>query len=357
MIIMRTMGLLAGCLVVLQSSCTDKGSEPPDGRRDTTVVSCEGPVGEWQFIGLSEETVTAIAVDPNDTRIIYAGTLYDFSAGQVGKLFKSVDCGRTWDTLLVGGGYSAILVDPFNSEVIYALPGTVVKSTDGGKSWKEIRNGIRLDPETRAADIEMDPTNPSILYVGTGGFYGGTLYKSIDAGESWVKIWPDSLQDGAVSIALDPRNANIVYAGTAWRGLLVKSIDAGLTWFPTGLGERGIVHDILLDPRDPSALLVGAFDGVFFSDDGGLTWNPAGAGLPSGSIVTTIRRSHASNESYVIATKDDDGWIYQLKADNNWEKEGIETLRQSYYYSDLQVTDVDYLYFGTRGGMFRMRLH
>lgn len=350
----RISRVLIGCLLILQSACTDRGSEPVNGGEDTTVVS---PVGKWQFLGLPEETVTAIAVDPNDARRVYVGTLYDFSAGRVGKLFKSTDCGQTWDTLLVGGGYSAVLIDPFNSSVVYALPGTVVKSTDGGRNWREIRNGILLDPETRAASIAMDPTNSSILYLGTGGFFGGTLYKSIDAGESWVKIWPDSLQDGAISIAIDPSNSSTIYAGTAWRGLLVKSIDAGSTWFETGLGERGMVHDICPDPREPSNLLVGVFEGVFYSDDGGLTWYAASAGLPSGSSVTRIRRSKTSSELYVIATKDDDGWVYQLNLDGNWERTGIETLRQSYYYSDFQVTEADYLYFGTRGGIFRMRLH
>jgi len=76
---------------------------------------------------LENETVTAIAVDPIYPNIIYAGTRYDYSAGINGKLFKSTDSGATWDTLLIGGGYRSILIDPSNHNIIYAAWGGIMK--------------------------------------------------------------------------------------------------------------------------------------------------------------------------------------------------------------------------------------
>ena len=212
-------------------------------QRDT-IIDFQVQEEQWHILGLGDETVTAIAVDPINTNVIYAGTLYDYSAGINGKLFKSINGGTTWDTLLVGGGYSEILIDPLNTNIIYALPGGIIRSEDGGTTWQSIMDGIYLDAETRLRSLAMNPKNSNVLYAGTAGFYLGNLYKSYDGGLHWNAIGDDSLRDGVVCLAIDPIDTNIVYAGTSWRGILWKSTDAGVTWFRTELGEVG-THEYL----------------------------------------------------------------------------------------------------------------
>lgn len=145
--------------------------------------------GRWTSLGLENESVTAIAVHPCNPGIIYAGTQFNFSDGTQGKLFKSTDCGQSWDTLVVGGSYQTIQFSPGNPETIYAVNWDILKSTDGGANWAPAREGIRLDAETGVGTLAINPKNACELYAGTGGFFSGDLYKSGDAGENWQQIF------------------------------------------------------------------------------------------------------------------------------------------------------------------------
>jgi len=325
-------------LVLIIVNCKDHSVEPPPG------------IEEWKLLGLENETVTAIAVNPINPKIIYAGTMYDYSAGKSGKLFKSTDAGTTWDTLVIGGGYRNILIDPLNHNIMYASPGGIIKSEDGGQTWKPIINGIYLDPETRVQSLAMNPKNPNVLYAGTGGFYGGTMYKSYDSGLHWNEIGRDSLRDGVVSIAIDPIDTNNVYAGTAFRGILWKSTDAGTTWFRTGLGETGLlIHDILINPDQPSTVYAG-LRGIFKTEDGGMNWENFSQGLPTICDVVKIQK-YSSSRIFLVGTSGNDGGIYEYSfLQNQWMRIGINNLHVSYYYSDLKISsDHDKIYFGGKG--------
>jgi len=319
--------------------------------QDTTINFQVQKAEQWHFLGLGDETVTAIAVDPIDPKIIYAGTASDFSAGINGKLFKSTDGGVTWDTLLVGGSYKSILIDPSNPNIIYAMPFSIIKSEDAGKTWRPIVDGIKLDWETRVQSLAINPKNPRVLYAGTAGFYTGNLYKSTDGGWNWNKTQSDSLLAGVTSIAIDPVDTNIVYAGTAWRGILWKSTDAGKKWFRTGLRETGLpIHDILINPDQPSTVYAG-LRGIFKTEDGGISWENISYGLPKAIFdVVKIQQSNFSR-LFLVATFEDDGGIYEYSAEQNrWIRIGIDALHVSYYYSDLKsYANPDRLYFGCKG--------
>ena len=151
--------------------------------------------GQWISLGLENESITSIAIDPNNESIIYTGSSSDFSAGTPGRLFKSTDCGKTWNMLLSGSGakFNAIVIDPIKPNIVYAIPHSIIKSTDGGLTWNDISNNIHIDNETRVSSLTIDPNNSNIMYAGTGGFFGGGLYKSTDAGNNWFWIG-DSLR-------------------------------------------------------------------------------------------------------------------------------------------------------------------
>jgi|GEM_PF-991918 len=306
---------------------------------------------QWRFLGLADEAgVTSIAVDPTNPNIIYAGTMYDFSAGIDGKLFKSTDAGTTWDTLVIGGSYTNVLIDPLNSNIVYATPRGIIKSCDGGQTWQSITNGIYLPAETQVGSLIMNPKNSEILYVGTGGFSGGDFYMSYDGGLHWNKTPSDSLGDGVKSIAIDPIDTNNIYAGTAFRGILWKSSDAGETWVRTGLGETNLlIHDIFIDPDQPSAIFAG-LKGVFKTENGGINWENISQGLPTNYHVRKIQKS-SSARLFLVGTFDDDGGIYEYSfLQKLWVKVGIDILHASYYYSGLKISpNSNNLYYGGKG--------
>jgi photosystem II stability/assembly factor-like uncharacterized protein len=291
----RFFNFLIISVIILPISCEKKGVEPEP-------ISSDHSQGQWQLTGLEHETITAIAIHPINQEIIYAGSQFDFSAGWQGKLFKTTNSGKTWDTLLVGGSYRAILLDPSNPDIVYALPGSIMKSLDGGSTWKVVTNGIKLSWETRVQCIAIDPQNPNILYAGTGGFFGGTLFKSMDGGQSWQDILEGELDgDGVVSLSINSIDTKIIYAGTAWRGLLLKSTDAGKNWARTGLGETGQIIDVVtLSSSNIDVVFAGVrFEGLYISKDGGVTWEKEG--LPDSVKNCTDLVFDPSNQSNIYA--------------------------------------------------------
>jgi photosystem II stability/assembly factor-like uncharacterized protein len=340
--------------------CTCKEEGLVDGSGNGENKNCEpidAPPGVWKLLGLENETVTAIAVHPTNPCVIYVGTAYDFSAGHIGKLFKTTNAGKTWDTRIVGQplyNFLDIVIDPINPDIMYTIPLPVLKSTNGGKTWFDISKGIRIDWETRASSIILDPNNTNILYVGTGGFYGGRFYKSTDRGENWRDMSRDSLLDGVISIAIDHNNSNILYAGTPFRGILWKTTDAGETWFRTGLGETSqMINDILIHPTNPKVIFAGISGiGIWKSEDAGNSWFSYNEGLIDSlkSGRKLIMRKKSSEIFLVLASPNNPG-IYTKSNNNNvpWLKIGIDGVRR-YYYSSIKLsTNEDILYFGSKG--------
>ena len=228
-------------LIILLTNCI----------RDKSILSFEYPdeqpcddedtIRVWKHLGLDGENVTAIAVHPQKPHVIFAGTSGSFSDGIPGRLFLSTDCGRTWRKILEGSffKFTDIKFDHRNPDIVYAVPFPIIKSNDGGLHWREISNGMRLDWETRVSEIAIHPFNSKILCAGTGGFMGGSIYKSTNTGRTWTNlVRKDSINNpgmsdilrltsGVVSIAIDPYNPDIIYVSTAQTGDVFKSTDGG----------------------------------------------------------------------------------------------------------------------------------
>ncbi len=285
---------------------------------DTTINFTVDALYKWEFLGLGAEWIDVIAVHPANSDIIYAGSSQDFSSGIVGKLFKTTNAGITWDTLLVGGSYSGVAIDPINPDVVYALPYGIVKSTDGGESWRPILNGIRIDAETRLSSFAIDPNNTNILYAGTGGFFGGFLYKSTNAGETWFIPPGDTISASITCIAIDPGNCSTIYVGTDWIGAVFKTTNAGDNWTLTGLGETSSIIDaIAVSPFDSNLIYAYVrFFGLFKSEDGGVTWEKTKLeGVGASSILFSKYDTfsvYISTSSGCVKTtkKDFSEWIF-----------------------------------------------
>ena len=149
--------------------------------------------------------------------------------------------GRTNDNYIAGRTNSIAFhpTDP-NTFYIAAAQGGVWKTTDAGVNWTVLTDNLG---SIASGDIAIDPSNPNILYYGTGELnysgdsqYGDGIYKSTDAGLSWVKISPAS-QTGIYTgkIVVDPSNSNKVYA--AGNIGIFRSTNAGLNWTSVQFGN------------------------------------------------------------------------------------------------------------------------
>jgi len=204
------------------------------------------------------------AMHPTNRDVMYVALLGSDSSNTPLGLLKSTDGGETWR--LVNKGLSekrvnVIAFDPQDSSTMYAGTwmgdqgngkGRVFKSTNAGESWKASSNGLGLRD---VRDIVVDRSDSTVLYAATGE---GT-YKSTDSGRTWVM--KNSTQ--AFCLAQHPSNKRTFFLGGQY-GLLI-STDAGENWSAfdsTGLGPFA-VYDVLFDPGIPEKYLIGTTGGVY----------------------------------------------------------------------------------------------
>jgi photosystem II stability/assembly factor-like uncharacterized protein len=226
----------------------------------------------------------------------------------------------------VSGRVSVITLDPrydgVSNQTVYigAALGGVWRSTDDGENWSPLTDD---QPSLAMGAIAIDPSNPDIIYAGTGeahdagdSYYGAGLLKSTDAGKSWAVITgpvpPGESKLAAFinaafsALAIDPLNSSTIYAATQ-RGYvssatgvaarvpvhsqgLWRSDDAGATWTlinPAGLGPDRPASDVVIDPRDSRRVLAAfAGEGIFWSANRGEpdSWEKA-TGLPETGLL------------------------------------------------------------------------
>ncbi|MGD9689300.1 MAG: hypothetical protein AB7K52_08180 [Phycisphaerales bacterium] len=233
---------------------------------------------------LPAPAIGAIALDPSNEQIVYAGSgeiafanhaLYGLG------LYKSLDGGQTWQVLasstFAGRCFARLRVNRADTDVVFAAicgagggperlaarghpqrngPFGVFRSIDAGHTWAQLTGGL---PSEEATDLVLDPVDPAVMYACIGNPYGAPgngIYKSIDAGQTWTMLGgglPAGM--GRSSIAIAPTNRLRLYAFVAEPS--------------TGIGVGG------------SSSGGGGQMGAFRSDDGGMTWTS----LPLASIM------------------------------------------------------------------------
>lgn len=226
-------------------------------------------------------SVACLAMDPNNPKIIYAGTGENNSQRALGYgdgVYKSTDGGKKWKNLGLKNSrqIGKILIDPRNTSVVYVAaegsvwgPGEergVYKSTNGGADWIKI---LSISENTGVRDIVFHPKNPDIIYAASHqrrrrGFTkinGGpesAIYKTIDGGKNWEKTSNGLPGEhlGAIGLAVTPANPNLVYAiveANAKVGGFYRSNDQGETWERMGdYFSRGAqyYHELFCDPKN-----------------------------------------------------------------------------------------------------------
>ena len=260
------------------------------------------------FDGQASYSIGCLAIDPKTPETVWVGTGENVSGRHVGfgdGVYKSLNGGKTWAAMGLGKSehIARILIDPRDSRVVYAAAEGplwsaggergLYKSADGGKTWIL---SLEISKDTGVASVELDPSNPDILYAAAyqrrrtvAAFMGGGpesgIYKSEDAGKTWRKlaVGLPAGDKGKIGLAVSPLDPRVVYAtveaGPEERGFY-RSADRGESfekrnsYISGGTGPH-YYQEIFADPN--------VFDRVYQMDpammvtnDGGRTWRPVG---------------------------------------------------------------------------------
>jgi hypothetical protein len=226
--------------------------------------------GSWSS---GQGRVQAVAVDPNNASIIYAGT-------PAGGVWKSTNAGTTFVPLFDEFpqiGVSGIAIDPNNSNIIYIATGDrdhsdtnfvgVYKSIDGGTTWNVTGT---ISGASRASDLYVNPSNSNMVWVATSA----GLYKSVNAGTSWTRTLTGNIKD----IKIKPTDPTIVYAVSA--STFYRSTDSGSTFTTITSGLPASSGRLVIDvtPADPNYIYVlsattgNGYQGIYKSTDSGLNF-------------------------------------------------------------------------------------
>lgn len=279
----------------------------------------------WQHLGLENtSTIARVVIHPTNPDIVYvaaSGNEWSYNADR--GVYKTIDGGKTWNKILYQNektGCIDLLIDPSEPNTLYASMWNRVrkrwsdptpedgdylyKSTDAGKTWKIIKNGLPDTKNTGRIGLAMCASKPNILYAyvdnhtpkrqGNEGeldsygrpkelvILGAEVYKSTDKGEFWTKMSENDKQMETFGgtygwvfsqIRVDPVNENKVFI----MGInTAESEDSGKTWKivknENNTRIHGDNHGLWIDPSDTNYILISNDGGIIVTYDGGKTW-------------------------------------------------------------------------------------
>ncbi|RLD21472.1 MAG: glycosyl hydrolase [Bacteroidetes bacterium] len=325
---------------------------------------------EWHPVTdgkISSSSIGAVAIAETNPDIVYIGggeTQLRGSITQGDGVYKTTDGGETWRHLGLKEtqAISRIRVHPTNPNIVYVAAlghvygdneqRGVFKSTDGGNNWKKV---LYISPKTGAADLIIDRTNPDILYATTWQVYrkawkmwgGGPeckLWKSTDAGDSWIDITSNPGMPegpiGKIGVTVSPVNPDRIWAIVeANEGGVFRSDDGGWTWKKTNderkLRQRAFYYSrIYADPQDAETVYC-LNVGFWKSTDGGVSFD------------TRIRPPHGDNHDLWIDPNDpmrmissnDGGGTVSINGGKTWTEQDYCTTQ---FYHVMTTSDVPY---------------
>ncbi len=311
--------LVVGCIAgfTAQMSATPQSAQHLDGKFFQDL--------RWRSIGPARAgrvvAVTGVRGEPE--------TYYFGSVG--GGVWKTNDAGRTWNPIFDSqpvASIGAIAIAPSNPEIIYVGSGEadmrssisagngMYRSTDGGKTWAH----IGLADSRQIGRILVDPKDPDKLFVAAlGHAYGPNtergVFRSNDGGKNWQRILFKDENIGAIDLAFEPGNPQMIYA-SLWQ-------------------TRRPPWSIYPPSNGPGT-------GLYRSKDGGDHWEPiSGHGLPSeglGRIGIAISPSNPQRIYLIVDAKD--GGLYRSDdAAQNWKRVSNDRRiwQRGWYFGELSV--------------------
>ncbi|HEY1527845.1 MAG TPA: transcriptional regulator [Candidatus Angelobacter sp.] len=262
----------------------------------------------WQPVGPDGGTVRSLAIDPKDPDRIFLGT-------SAGSLYLSTDKGTSWSRFARPGNAAEmvldhIAIDPTEPRNIFVaawnaqLPnsdGDLYRSKDAGKSWEIVPD---LHGKSLRA-LSIAASDPKILVVGA---LDG-IYRSRNGGHDWERISPENHAEikNIESIAIDPVNPEIIYAGT-WH-LPWKTEDGGKTWrsIKKGVIDDSDVFSIVIDQAQPANLFISACSGIYRSETAGELFRKI-QGIPYSARRTRMLQMDPTDHNVVYAGTTEGLW-------------------------------------------------
>src|SRR5881392_945697 len=305
-------------------------------------------------------SIGALALAPSDRNVIYVGTgeasiRSDITYGA--GVYKSTDGGAHWQSLGLAETrhIGKVLVDPRNPDVVLVAAlghayGSnrergVFRSTDGGRTWTKV---LFKDPDTGAIDLAADPADPQIVYA---ALYqarrtpweqyppdegpGSGLYKSTDGGATWTPLGGHGLPAGTVGrIGLAVGRGGRVYAliGAKTDGGLYRSDDGGATWRLVGSDPRLTSRNwyfcrVTVDPQNPDVVYVPNVS-LLRSSDGGKTFGVL-KGQPGGDDYHELWIDPKSTTRMIVGS--DQGTVITLDDGRTWSSWYNQPTAQFYH--------------------------
>jgi hypothetical protein len=280
--------------------------------------------------GAGLETGRGIAVDTaGNAYVTGSNDSFDFPlvAGAIrttSPVFKSVDDATSWsnDSYGLAGG-TPLVIDPIQPLRLYAGGNGMFRSTDGGKTWSPINNGLAA---RFIVALVIDPLTPTTLYVATIDSFGGAggVYKSTDGGNSWNLRRNGMTNTNLRSLAIDPVTPTTLYAG-AFNGPIYKTTDGADNWTPSVSPRPFVPLSLAVDPHTPTRVFATeatSSGGVFRSIDAGATWqsvlSPTDAEgiwvgvspLTPGLVYATLRNSNLTDIGLFKSVDGGDHWTF-----------------------------------------------
>ncbi len=264
------------------------------GYGDGVYVSQDGGKS-FKNVGLKKtEHIGRIIIDPRNSDVYVAAQGPLWGPGGERGIFKTSDMGQTWDTLLTvseNTGFNDIVFDPRNPDVLYASSyqrrrrvftlidggpeSAIYKSTDAGKTWKKLTNGLPGGDVGRIG-LAISPVNPDYVYAiieGTNG--SGGFFRTTDRGASWKKMnsYVSTSPQYYNRIYCDPKDKNKVYSVDTYTKY---TLDGGKTWNSLGLSQKHVDdHALWINPDNTAHLIIGCDGGLYETFDAGSNWRHA----------------------------------------------------------------------------------
>ncbi|MCF6365201.1 MAG: hypothetical protein L3J35_03270 [Bacteroidales bacterium] len=295
----------------------------------------------------------------DETSLMKSSTFSAFKFRSIGPAYAS---GRVAD----------FAVNPDNHSEFYVAvaAGNVWKTNNAGTTFSPIFDNYG---SYSIADVEIDPNNTNVVWVGTGEYnsqraigYGDGIYLSKNGGKSFKNVGLKNTEHIG-RIAIDPRNSDVYIAaqGPLWgpggeRGIF-KTSDMGKTWDTLfTISENTGFNDIVINPKNPDVLYASSYQrrrrvftlinggpesAIYKSEDAGKTWNKLGGGLPGGLVGRIGLAISPVNPDYVYAiiegTNGSGGFYRTTNRGETWSKMNSYVSTSPQYYNRIYCDPVN----------------